>query len=169
MSKAVTKFITAETGAVTVDWVVLTASVVGLGLATMAVVSAGVEDLSGDVETQLSDNTIISARFASGGPGGFSDLAGCGGGVGAINAYAAAQVEAGNWDVAGDGPNYGAFDPGDVEGEITSYYGSTSPEEAQEQVSAWEASYASQGDSMHASDFVEWAIVECIAAGVPLS
>ena len=42
----------------TVDWVVLTAAIVGLGLAVMAVVSSGVENLSGDIQTQLTDQTI---------------------------------------------------------------------------------------------------------------
>ena len=45
-------FFAEESGAVTVDWVVLTAGIVGIGLSTMALVSAGVEDLSGDVRTQ---------------------------------------------------------------------------------------------------------------------
>ena len=49
-------FLTDESGAVTVDWVVMTSGVVGLGLATMAVVSSGVEDLSGDINTQLSSD-----------------------------------------------------------------------------------------------------------------
>ena len=35
-----------EDGAVTVDWVVLTAAIVGLGLAVMAVVKPGVNDMS---------------------------------------------------------------------------------------------------------------------------
>jgi Flp pilus assembly pilin Flp len=46
-------FAKSESGAVTVDWVVLTAAIVGLGLAVMAVVSGGVEDLAGDIDTQL--------------------------------------------------------------------------------------------------------------------
>ncbi|RYH10707.1 Flp family type IVb pilin, partial [Tropicimonas sp. IMCC6043] len=41
-----------EDGAVTVDWVVLTAAIVGLGIATLAVISGGVEDLSGDISNQ---------------------------------------------------------------------------------------------------------------------
>jgi hypothetical protein len=40
-------------GTVTVDWVVLTDATVGLGLATMAVVSGEVEDLSGGAGTRL--------------------------------------------------------------------------------------------------------------------
>lgn len=58
------QFLVEESGAVTVDWVVLTAGIVGLGLATMAVVSSGVEDLSGDVGTQMT-NQVISTSFAS--------------------------------------------------------------------------------------------------------
>lgn len=55
-----------ETGAVTVDWVVLTAGLVGLGLATMSVVSTGVQDTSGDIDTQLRSSNIITSSFASG-------------------------------------------------------------------------------------------------------
>ena len=54
-------FLNAESGAVTVDWVVLTAAIVGLGLAVMAVVSSGVENLSGDIQTQLETNHITTA------------------------------------------------------------------------------------------------------------
>ena len=39
-------FLAAEDGAVTVDWVVLTAALVGLGLAVLAVVSDGVNSVS---------------------------------------------------------------------------------------------------------------------------
>lgn len=46
-------FLQSENGAVTVDWVVLTAALVGLGLAVMSVVSGGVEDLSGDISVEL--------------------------------------------------------------------------------------------------------------------
>ncbi|MGB3406561.1 MAG: hypothetical protein WBA67_03620 [Jannaschia sp.] len=56
-------FLSNESGAVTVDWVVLTAALVGLGLAVMAVVSGGIEDLSGDVNTQLTDGSIIRTGF----------------------------------------------------------------------------------------------------------
>lgn len=46
-------FLSSESGAVTVDWVVLTAAIVGLALAVMAVVSGGVENLSGDTAEEL--------------------------------------------------------------------------------------------------------------------
>lgn len=81
-----------EHGAVTVDWVVLTAALVGLGLAAMAVVSGGVEAVSDDTDASLR-STRIQTSFAqlgalfdtdfSGGLGGWSggsvaDLAGFG-------------------------------------------------------------------------------------------
>jgi len=47
-----------ESGAVTVDWVVLTAAIVGLGIAVLAAVSSGVSNLSSDVQGQLSGQAI---------------------------------------------------------------------------------------------------------------
>ena len=57
-------FAKSESGAVTVDWVVLTAAIVGLGLAVLAVVSAGVEDLSRDIDTQLQTD-IVGQTFGT--------------------------------------------------------------------------------------------------------
>jgi Flp pilus assembly pilin Flp len=42
-----------EDGAVTVDWVVLTAAIVGLGIAVLTTVSGGAEDLAGDIGDEL--------------------------------------------------------------------------------------------------------------------
>lgn len=53
-------FIKSDSGAVTVDWVVLTAALAGLGLATTAVVSGGISDLSGDISGQLVSQEIIT-------------------------------------------------------------------------------------------------------------
>ncbi len=61
---AIKHFLSEDDGAVTVDWVVLTAGLVGLGLATMAVVSSGTEDLSRDVGTELT-GISISSSFGS--------------------------------------------------------------------------------------------------------
>jgi Flp pilus assembly pilin Flp len=50
-----------ESGAVTVDWVVLTAAIVGLGIAVLAAVSDGVENLSSDIDTQMSGQAISTS------------------------------------------------------------------------------------------------------------
>lgn len=53
-----------EDGAVTVDWVVLTAAIVGLGIAVLTQVSGGVKTLSENVSTQLETNgTNIKTTF----------------------------------------------------------------------------------------------------------
>ena len=49
-----------EDGAVTVDWVVLTAAVVGLGVAALAAVKGGVASLSTTINGYLSSQTISS-------------------------------------------------------------------------------------------------------------
>jgi len=53
-------FVNDESGAVTVDWVVLTAAIVGLGIAVMASVTTGLKDLSGDIEQQLLTQEITT-------------------------------------------------------------------------------------------------------------
>jgi len=58
-------FLSNESGAVTVDWVVLTAAIVGLGLAVMSVVSGGIEDLSGDISNSLSTTNPLDNPFAN--------------------------------------------------------------------------------------------------------
>ena len=50
-----------ESGAVTVDWVVLTAAIVGLGIAVYGVVSGGIQDLSQDIDNQLTGQAISTA------------------------------------------------------------------------------------------------------------
>lgn len=52
-------FLRNETGAVTGNWVVLTAALVGLGLETVAVATTGVEDGSNDIAEALSDGNHI--------------------------------------------------------------------------------------------------------------
>jgi Flp pilus assembly pilin Flp len=58
MTKIFAQFAADESGAVTVDWVVLTAAIVSVGIAVMASISNGLEDLSGDIETELTDQGI---------------------------------------------------------------------------------------------------------------
>lgn len=52
------KFSQDEAGAVTVDWVVLTAAIVGLGVAIMTQVGAGAKDMATDVKTSLTDGVV---------------------------------------------------------------------------------------------------------------
>jgi hypothetical protein len=49
---------TAEDGAVTVDWVVLTAAVVGLGVAALSAIRSGTSSLTDKIESQLKAQTI---------------------------------------------------------------------------------------------------------------
>lgn len=71
MSKS---FFAEDSGAVTVDWVVLTAAIVGLGLAVMTVVSDGVGTTSNAMADELSDSETIMAvaSFSRGGSFSFS-------------------------------------------------------------------------------------------------
>ena len=50
-----TAFLADERGAITVDWVVVTAGVVGLALDVIAVVSGGVENGSSDISQSLAN------------------------------------------------------------------------------------------------------------------
>ena len=54
------RFISDETGAVTVDWTVITAAIVGLGIASSSLISNGIKDLAGDVNQQLNATNIYS-------------------------------------------------------------------------------------------------------------
>lgn len=47
------KFRSDESGAVTVDWVVLTAAIVGLGIAVVAAVGPGLNTLAGNISTAV--------------------------------------------------------------------------------------------------------------------
>jgi Flp pilus assembly pilin Flp len=57
------KFCHAEDGAVTVDWVVLTAAVILLSIAVVGQIKAGATDISTGLGTRLSDATIQSIDF----------------------------------------------------------------------------------------------------------
>ena len=58
-----------EDGAVTVDWVVLTAAIVGLGIAVYGVISGGIEDLSNDINGEL-EKDVVGQGFSSTSSGG---------------------------------------------------------------------------------------------------
>ncbi|MGI3187027.1 pilus assembly protein [Nioella aestuarii] len=52
-------FFVCESGVVSVDWVVLTAAMVGVGLAVTNTVAAGLEDLSNEIRIQLERDHIV--------------------------------------------------------------------------------------------------------------
>ena len=51
------QFIQSEDGAVTVDWVVLTAAIIGLGLVVLTLIAAGTTNVSSGVGASLSSAT----------------------------------------------------------------------------------------------------------------
>ena len=53
-----------EDGAVTVDWVILTAGVVSLALAAVGVITDGTEAHSGDINNKLNED-LISTSFGT--------------------------------------------------------------------------------------------------------
>jgi len=57
--KYLCRFATQEDGAVTVDWVVLTAALVGLGIASATVISGGLQDISTDTAATMSGTNIV--------------------------------------------------------------------------------------------------------------
>lgn len=61
MFRLFNKLASDQSGAVTVDWVVLTAAISGIGIATAAGVSTGVENLSSDTSSQLSAQNVAMA------------------------------------------------------------------------------------------------------------
>ena len=59
MLNFIKNFCNDEDGAVTVDWVVLTAAIVLLGAAIAATVRTGAADLAGDIQTSLTDFEVV--------------------------------------------------------------------------------------------------------------
>jgi Flp pilus assembly pilin Flp len=49
-----------EDGAVTVDWVVLTAAIVGLGIAVLTSVSGGTTSLANKISSNLASQTVAT-------------------------------------------------------------------------------------------------------------
>ncbi len=72
MIKFIKNFRKDEDGAVTVDWVVLTAAVIGLGTVAYTQISGGAVGLATDVNSALSDATISTGTNA-GAAGGITE------------------------------------------------------------------------------------------------
>ena len=51
-------FLNDESGAVTVDWVVLTAAIVGLGIAVLTSVGGGTTTLAESISSSLADGSV---------------------------------------------------------------------------------------------------------------
>lgn len=88
MPPLLSNFVTAEDGAVTIDWVVLTGAMVGLGVAASLTLVPGVQDLSGDISSEMKTNGVLmqtdfsASRITNGGfedSNGNSHAAGWGG------------------------------------------------------------------------------------------
>ncbi|MEJ6391509.1 Flp family type IVb pilin [Gymnodinialimonas ulvae] len=62
-AKSTKRFLSDESGAITVDWVVLTAGVVGLALAAIVVISSGAENSSTDITNSLANTVPASSPF----------------------------------------------------------------------------------------------------------
>lgn len=69
MYKAINSFFASESGAVTVDWVVLTAALVAVGVAVIGVVSFGYNDVANATadEMQTQSTTVGDHPFARAG------------------------------------------------------------------------------------------------------
>jgi Flp pilus assembly pilin Flp len=53
-------FLNDDSGAVTVDWVVLTAAIVGLGIAVITSVSGGTNELATKISSNLADGEVAT-------------------------------------------------------------------------------------------------------------
>ncbi|WP_323035389.1 hypothetical protein [Pararhodobacter sp.] len=95
-------FLRDERGAVTVDWTVLAAAVVGLGISAIAAVRTGVVNLGGDINTSLA-GASVAALGTLGGGGAPSpqdirdgyDVVACSGGLDGVYEFGRASVDAG--------------------------------------------------------------------------
>ncbi|UZD89881.1 Flp family type IVb pilin [Cognatishimia activa] len=70
MIKFIKNFRKDEDGAVTVDWVVLTAAVVGLGVAAYAAIEGETTQLSADIAATIESENVAAVAPAAGVSGG---------------------------------------------------------------------------------------------------
>lgn len=101
-------FITSDSGAVTVDWVVLAAAIAGFGLASVAAVRSGVAALGGDVSTSLGSASVAS--------------------LGALGASEAPQPDQCPADWVDQLATTWGFDPADAQSDIANYAAQTDDE-----------------------------------------
>ena len=70
MTNFMNKFLKDEDGAVTVDWVVLTAAIVGLGVAGISSVQSGVVGLAAKIGTAVDNPDWVGQGIGSAGTSG---------------------------------------------------------------------------------------------------
>lgn len=143
-----------DRGAVTVDWTVLAAAAVGLGLASVAAVRSGVVDLGGDVGASLSGASV--AALGTLGDGDAYSPVGCPGGQAGLTQLAQ------HWHDAMPGA-YGSVEDimashmdwvaGASDAQVMAYIDSFRPMVAAG-MSPWELSY---------DEMMPWAAAECVA------
>ncbi len=61
MSTAIKNFLLDEDGAVTVDWVVLAAFLIGLALAVVNSIDTATEDIASEIEETLKSDIIVTS------------------------------------------------------------------------------------------------------------
>ena len=65
IKNAISRFHRSEAGAVTVDWVVLTSAIVGLGIAVMLVISSGTTEFAETINNDLENDVYDAVKAAT--------------------------------------------------------------------------------------------------------
>lgn len=60
------RFLRDETGAVTVDWVVLTAAIVGIAISVLIIISGGIQSTSEYISCMLNKSTVVQGDLNTG-------------------------------------------------------------------------------------------------------
>ncbi len=113
MLRFVNRFSREEEGAITVDWVVLTAMIIGLGSALFFAISTATDDFGGNVNTALTSATIstgdndnaggITVAGTAGGSSGAGSSGGSSSGGSSSGSSSSGGSSSGGGTVGGDG------------------------------------------------------------------
>jgi len=132
--KRLLNFTKDESGAVTVDWVVLTAAIVGIALAVIGLISSGVEDASTGINDEL--QTASAFTFSGGAVTGTSKIS---------ELLAATDYDNTRTVIANEAPTgYGYFGGIDTATDTAIYSGNT-PET--------NGTYSVNGEVLNAADY----------------
>ncbi len=161
MNRSFQYFIQSESGAVTVDYVVLTAAVIGMGVAVTASIGSGITSLSNKIAADLSGTSLVSNN----------DLIenyvyqACPAGIEGAIALADANFAEGNWP-----ENTYDYDYGDVQ-MILAEQQDLSDAQLKEILGIWRNDYATRPEAFanSTSNRIEYALHECVAASRGIS